>query len=214
MIQEQRWPIAREGLPYLVPVGLATVSSAVLGWASLTFLGFLLTLVLAFFFRNLEREIPDLQDAVLSPADGTVIDVRECREDRFLRETALKVTISTSIVDAHLMRAPVSGKVLKGNYQPGWFSATSKGQPSFPKGRHAVILETEDCFRFLLVHMAGFVAKKAVCYASTGSHLKKGQIFGLTFRSRVDFYLPMTVKPTVWIGQHVKGGESIIAYRS
>jgi len=214
MIPEQRWPIAKEGLPYLFPVALATVSCAVMGWVFLTFLGFLLGLILAFFFRNLDREIPDLKDVVLSPADGTVIDVRECREDRFLRETALKVTISTSVVDAHLMRAPVSGKVLKGNYHPGWFSAASRDQSSFPNGRHAVILETEDCFRILLVHIAGFAAKKIVCYANAGASLKKGQIFGLTYRSRVDFYLPMTVKPTVWIGQHVKGGESIIAYRA
>ncbi len=214
MIPEQRWPIAREGIPYLVPVALATLFCAVMGWVMLTFLGFLVGVILAFFFRNLGREIPDHRDVVLSPADGTIVNVRECREDRFLRETTLRVTISTSVVDAHLMRAPVSGKVLKGGFHQGWFSEVNSDKATFLRERTAVILETEDRFKFLLVHVAGAVVKKIVCYATAGARLRKGQIFGLSFGSRVDFYLPKTVKPTIWIGQHVKGGESVIAYRA
>jgi phosphatidylserine decarboxylase len=45
--------------------------------------------------------------------------------------------------------------------------------------------------------------------------VKRGEIFGLIrFGSRVDLYLPLTVKPNVKVGQKVKGGESIIGYRS
>ena len=52
-----------------------------------------IAVIVVFFFENLERAVPDLKNVVLSPADGTIIDVKECREDRFFKETALKVRI-------------------------------------------------------------------------------------------------------------------------
>jgi phosphatidylserine decarboxylase len=69
--------------------------------------------------------------------------------------------------------------------------------------------------KILLIQIAGFVARRIVCYAKTGDTLRRGEIFGLIrFGSRVDLYLPPAVKPIVRVGQHVKGGESIIGYRA
>ncbi len=75
-------------------------------------------------------------------------------------------------------------------------------------------METEDRFKILLVQIAGFVARRIVCYAKAGDLLNKGEIFGMIrFGSRVDLYLPTDVQPIVRVGQHIKGGESIIGYR-
>jgi len=80
--------------------------------------------------------------------------------------------------------------------------------------QNALILEAEDRFKILLVQIAGFVARRIVCYAKAGDSIRRGEIFGLIrFGSRVDLYLPTVVKPIVRVGQHVKGGESIIGYR-
>jgi len=214
MMPEQKWPIAKEGLPFLIPAAVVTLFFAVMGWLVLTFLGFLLTLFIAFFFRNPKREIPDVKNAILSPADGTIIDVVQCTEERFLKAEALKVSIFMSVLDVHLNRAPMAGKVLDRSYNKGRFLVASKEKASLLNEQNAVILEAEDRFKILLVQIAGFVARRIVCYAKAGDQLRKGEIFGLIrFGSRVDLYLPATVKPTVWIGQHVKGGESIIGYR-
>ena len=214
MIQEQKWPIAREGLPFAIPAAVVTLFFAVMGWLLLTFLGFLLTFFIALFFRNPKREIPETKNAILSPADGTIVDVVTCMEERFLKAEALKVSIFMSVLDVHLNRAPVAGKVLEKSYNPGRFLVARKEKASLLNEQNAVILETEDRFKILLVQIAGFVARRIVCYAKAGDRLRKGEIFGLIrFGSRVDLYLPTTVKPIVWIGQHVKGGESIIGYR-
>jgi phosphatidylserine decarboxylase len=78
-----------------------------------------------------------------------------------------------------------------------------------------MVLESEDRFKILLVQIAGFVARRIVCYAKAGDSMRKGEIFGLIrFGSRVDLYLPIVVKSIVRVGQHVKGGESIIGYRA
>jgi len=213
--EQNRWPVAKEGLPFLIPMVLLTVILGFMGWNVWMSLGILLSLFIAYFFRNPRREIPSLQNIILSPADGRVVHVGECEEDRFLKEKALKVSIFMSLFDVHLNRSPVSGKVLQKNYLPGRFLVANVEKSSLLNEQNAVILETEDRFKILLVQIAGFVARRIVCYAKTGDLLRKGEIFGLIrFGSRVDLYLPPEVRPIVRVGQHVKGGESIIGYRA
>jgi phosphatidylserine decarboxylase len=211
---QKRWPIAKEGFPFLIPAALFTLVFGLLGWKLLVFLGTILTLFIAFFFRNPKRKIPAFQNAILSPADGKVIFVGESEEDRFLKEKRLKVSIFMSVFDVHLNRSPASGKVIKRSYHPGKFFVANAEKSSLLNEQNALILETEDRFKILLIQIAGFVARRIVCYAKPGDVLKEGEIFGLIrFGSRVDLFLPLTVNPAVKVGQKVKGGESIIGYR-
>jgi phosphatidylserine decarboxylase len=206
--------MAKEGHPFFIPMVLLTVILGILGWRVWMTLGILLSLFIAYFFRNPRREIPSLQNVILSPADGRVVHVGECEENRFLKEKALKVSIFMSLFDVHLNRAPVSGTILAKNYIPGRFLMANVEKSSLLNEQNAMVLETEDRYKILLVQIAGFVARRIVCYAKAGDTLRKGQIFGLIrFGSRVDLYLPPQVKPIVRVGQHVKGGESIIGYR-
>jgi phosphatidylserine decarboxylase len=208
------WPVAKEGLPFLIPLALITVFFLAMGWNLLTFLGIFITLFIVFFFRNPKRKIPSLENIILSPADGKIIHVGEYEEDRFLNKRVLKVSIFMSIFDVHLNRAPVSGRVLQRSYLPGRFLVAHVEKSSLLNEQNALILETEDRLRILLVQIAGFVARRIVCYAKADDTLRRGEIFGLIrFGSRVDLYLPQEVKPLVRVGQHVKGGESIIGYR-
>jgi phosphatidylserine decarboxylase len=207
------WPIAREGFLFLIPSAILTLLFAGMGWTVLTILGILLTLFIAYFFRNPKRIIPSLRNIILSPADGRVIYVGECEEDRFLKEKVLKVSIFMSPFDVHINRAPASGKILQSSYHPGKFLVASRDKASLLNEQNILVMETEDRFKILLVQIAGFVARRIVCYAKTGDLLKSGEIFGMIrFGSRVDLYLPLDVRPIVRVGQHIKGGESIIGY--
>jgi len=211
---KNQWPVAKEGLPFLVPSALLTIFLGGMGWNVLMSLGILLTLFIAFFFRNPKRKIPSLQNIILSPADGRIVHVGECEENRFLKEKALKVSIFMSLFNVHINRAPAAGKVLERSYHPGRFLVASVDKASLLNEQNAFVLETEDQFKILLIQIAGFVARRIVCYAKAGDTLRKGEIFGLIrFGSRIDLYLPTEVKLIVRVGQHVKGGESIIGYR-
>ena len=213
-MKQQRWPVAIEGFPFLILTALLTIFWGIMGWKVLTILGILLTLFIAFFFRNPKRKIPALQNIILSPADGKIVHVGECEEERFLQGKVLKVSIFMSVFNVHINRAPVSGTVLQKSYHPGQFLVASVEKSSLLNEQNAFILETEDRFKILLIQIAGFVARRIVCYAKAGDTLRMGEIFGLIrFGSRVDLYLPTEVKPMVRIGQRVKGGESIIGYR-
>lgn len=211
---QRRWPIAKEGLPFLIPFVIFSVFFAGMGWKVLAMLGIFFSIFIAFFFRNPKRKIPNLQNIILAPADGRITYVGECEEDRFLNTKALKISIFMSLFSVHLNRAPVSGKVIQRSYNPGRFLMANVEKSSLLNEQNAFILEAEDRFKILLIQIAGFVARRIVCYVKAGDTLRKGEIFGLIrFGSRVDLYLPTEVNPIVRIGQHVKGGESIIGYR-
>jgi len=214
MTQKNQWPIAKEGFLFLIPSALLTLFLVLMGWKILTLLGILLTLFIAFFFRNPKRKIPSHQNIILSPADGRIIHLGECDEDRFLKERVLKVSIFMSVLDVHINRAPVSGKVLEKSYYPGQFFVANAEKSSLLNEQNAFILETEDRLKILLIQIAGFVARRIVCYAKAGDTLRMGEIFGMIrFGSRIDLYLPKEVRPNIRVGQHVKGGESIIGYQ-
>jgi phosphatidylserine decarboxylase len=214
VMKQNHWPIAKEGLPFLIPSILLTVFFGGIGWKVWMALGIFFTLFLTYFFRNPKRVIPNLQNIILSPADGKIIHVGECEEERFLKKKALKVSIFMSLFDVHLNRAPVSGKVLERSYRPGKFFVANAEKSSLLNEQNAFILETEDRLKILLIQIAGFVARRIVCYAKAGDTLRMGEIFGMIrFGSRVDLYLPTEVKPTVKVRQRVKGGKSIIGYR-
>jgi len=207
--------MAKEGFPFFLPMVLVTVILGIMGWKVWMSLGILLSLFIAYFFRNPRREIPNLQNVILSPADGRIVHVGECEEDRFLKEKTLKISIFMSLFDVHINRAPVSGTILAKKYLPGRFLTANVEKSSLLNEQNALILETEDRYKILLIQIAGFVARRIVCYAKAGDTLGKGEVFGLIrFGSRVDLYLPPEVKPIVRVGQHVKGGESIIGYRA
>jgi phosphatidylserine decarboxylase len=211
---QKRWPIAKEGFPFLIPMVLLTIFFGFMGWDIFTFLGILLTLFIAFFFRNPRRKIPSLQNIILSPADGRIIHVGECEEDRFLKEKALKISIFMSLFDVHINRTPVTGKVVERDYHPGRFFVANAEKSSLLNEQNAFILVTEDRLKILLIQIAGFVARRIVCYVKPGDTLQMGEIFGLIrFGSRIDLYLPTEITPMVRVGQHVKGGESIIGCR-
>ncbi len=214
MTQKNQWPIAKEGFLFLIPSALLTIFLAAIGWKILTLLGILFTLFIAFFFRNPKRKIPSLQNIILSPADGRIIHVGECEEDRFLKERVLKVSIFMSLFNVHINRAPASGKIIERSYYPGQFFVANAEKSSLLNEQNAFILETEDRLKIVLIQIAGFVARRIVCYAKAGDTLRMGEIFGMIrFGSRIDLYLPKEVRPNVKVGQHVKGGESIIGYQ-
>jgi phosphatidylserine decarboxylase len=210
----QRWPLAREGFPFVLSSAVVTLILWMLGWSLLGVLGILLTLFIAYFFRNPRRKIPLDENAIVSPADGRIIHVGECLEDRFLKATALKVSIFMSIFDVHLNRVPVSGKIIERSYNPGKFLVASREKSSLLNEQNALVLETADQWRMVFIQIAGLIARRIVCYAKAGDALTRGEIFGMIrFGSRVDLYLPPDVKALVRVGQHVKGGESIIGVR-
>ncbi len=205
--------IAKEGISFLIPSILVTIFFGLMGWDILLFLGIIISVFIVFFFRNPSRTIPPAKDAIVAPADGRIVEINQCEEKDFLKDRTLKLSIFMSLFDVHINRAPTSGKVIEIKHRPGRFMMANMDKSSQLNEQNAILIETDDNMKILLVQVAGFIARRIVCYLNPGDILRKGEIFGMIqFGSRIDLYLPIRFKPAVRLGDHVKGGESIIGY--
>lgn len=162
------------------------------------------------FFRDPERAAPAGDGLVISPADGRIVAVVPEREERYLHALATRVSIFMSPLDVHVNRSPVTGTVRQVQHTEGKFRAAFSDKSSLDNERNAVVLESGGK-RFLMVQIAGALARRIVCHVAPGDRLECGQRFGMImFGSRVDVFLPPGVQPTVSKGERVRAGLSVL----
>ncbi len=203
--------VALEGLPYIIISAFTTLLFAILGCWFMALLLLGVTCFIGHFFRDPERVAPEDAEAVSSPADGKVIKVtREL--DPVSGEERQVIAIFMNLLDVHVNRMPVSGKVELIRYVPGKFFNASFDKASKDNERNIVVVTGKGNQRFTMVQIAGLVARRIVCWAEPGDKLKRGERFGLIkFGSRVDLYIPDGYVPSVSVGQKVTAGETALA---
>ncbi|MCW5211785.1 phosphatidylserine decarboxylase family protein [Desulfobulbus sp. TB] len=204
-------PIAQEGLPFILFCAFVTLIIAVLGYAPLALLALLVTFFVTWFFRNPCRILPSDHDALICPADGKVIAVKEMFDERFLRKEVVRISIFMNVFNVHVNRVPFAGTVERILFKPGKFYAADKHQAALHNEYCAMIVNTKAQQRYVIVQIAGLIARRIVCWVEPGDHLTGGQRYGLIrFGSRVDLYLPQGTKITVKKGQKVRAGETVL----
>lgn len=209
------FPLCKAGWPFIViPLALA-LGFAALGpfWIALVLVA--LSLFFAWFFRDPERKIPAVADCVIAPADGRVVRMETVSETEHLGRRVKAVSIFMNLLDVHVNRAPVAGRVAKLARVSGEFIAADRQEASSRNCRHLMFLDLGRGKEALVVQVAGLVARRIICFVEEGDCLQRGQRFGMIlFGSRVDLYLPLEFKEQVRVGQKVKAGSTIIGVLS
>lgn len=163
------------------------------------------------FFRDPNRADPADQLAVVAAADGTVADIEETDEKEFLKARTKRVGIFLSIFDVHTNRAPVAGRVAFQQFRKGLFFDARR--PECSEKNEAMTWAFEHPRATIVVRqLTGAIARRIVGWAKVGDELKRGERFGMIrFGSRTEVYLPLDAEILVEVGDHVKGGASVIA---
>jgi phosphatidylserine decarboxylase len=179
-----------------------------LGW-----LGVIATAYCAYFFRDPERVTPKRAGIVVSAADGRITGVGKVAPAAELGlPGATRISVFLSVLDVHIVRAPVSGKLVCSNYVPGKFLNAELDKASEENERLALVIEMPTGEKIGLVLIAGLIARRIVTFVKEGDTLERGQRIGLIrFGSRADVYLPDAAVPFVEIGQIAVGGETVLA---
>jgi phosphatidylserine decarboxylase len=210
-VANEQSPVVRERLPFLIGVTLLTVAVAFLNIAWLTVIMAALAVQTFWFFRDPHRVIPAGDGLIVSPADGRIVEVSEAKEERFLKDRAIKVSIFLNLFDVHVNRIPCSGRIVGMRYQRGRFLAANKDLASTENEQNAILLETPSGAKLVFVQVAGLVARRIVWWVKEGDAVERGARFGMIrFGSRTDLFLPLGTDVQVRLGQKVKGGSSII----
>jgi phosphatidylserine decarboxylase len=192
-------------------LGAAALLRAVRPSSRLWLLPAVAALPVAAFFRDPERSIPTDESAVVAASDGKVLSVERLRDERFGDDEFLRVAVFLSVLDVHVNRSPVAGKVVDYFVADGGFAAAMK-----PDAEHNVaaytVLDTAHG-TVVVAQRTGLIARRIVQRAPVGALLAKGERFGLIrFGSRTDVYLPAAAaQAEVAPGERVLGGASVIA---
>lgn len=211
---ENKLPVAREGIPFIIiGLGLVVLLFCCGLYFFATIIG-ILSLFIIYFFRDPERINDVPYNAILAPADGRILDIRDLNDsDNPMGENAVKVSIFMSVFNVHVNRAPMSGKISKIVYNSGSFFSANLDKASEQNENNRITLNTDKGSRIVLIQIAGLIARRIVCWINEQDYVKSGQRFGLIrFGSRVDLYMPAGSSIIIKVRDKVKAGETIIGY--
>jgi phosphatidylserine decarboxylase len=205
--------VVKEGYTFASGPILLGVLALVFGWHILAleiaaFLLLCLGTFILYFFRDPERAIPSDPAAVVSPADGRVLEViPEVLGERRGR----RVTIFLAIWNVHVNRSPMAGEITRIDYRPGRFYMAMKKAASGENEQNVIYLNTAHG-EIVFKQIAGFIARRVILWKGAAQRVDRGERIGIVrFGSRMDIWLPSDAEILVKPGDHVAGGSSVIA---
>jgi phosphatidylserine decarboxylase len=187
-------------------------AALLLGWLTNPAWAVIPILLAAFFlwfFRDPDRVIPHEPGAVVSPADGKVTELAPLTTAEG-RKT--RISIFLNVFNVHVNRSPVSGVIRDVRYQRGKF-LNAMNKTSAELNEQNVVTVEFDGQTLVFKQIAGLLARRIVFHPKVGDRLERGQRIGLMkFSSRMDVIFDASARVNVKVGDHVKGGVTVLAY--
>jgi len=201
--------MVKEGYYFGLPPLALGAAALLLRWSIAGVLLLFLAAFIFYFFRDPERIIPADPGAVVSPADGRVVVVTE---EENAGRPGKRISIFLAIWNVHVNRSPASGTITAMKYQSGKFAAAMRESASTHNEQNIITLAT-DTGEIMFKQIAGLIARRVVCWKKPGDRVALGERIGLVrFGSRADLWLPRDSDLRVKVGDHVKGGSSVLAF--
>ena len=192
---------------------LAVLTAAAWHWVPwLAAVGVGLILFTLYFFRDPRRVVPQGPGLYVSPADGKVTDIVEMEETEVTGQKMRRIGIFLSVFDVHVNRSPAACRVVYTAEHAGTYHDARSPMAST---HNAARTWGFDCDGQMIVvrQITGAIARRIVPWALLGDKLARGQHFGMIrFGSRTEAFLPLETSVSVAVGDHVKGGSSVIAH--
>lgn len=189
-------------------------------------------IILFLFFRDPNRIPPNIPNALVSPADGTVIYIKRIpkgellsseKKGRTLIYDELKRTnlsnselwqigISLLFTDVHINRSPISGKVILLIHRPGKFLSLRDKNAVNMNERQSIVIENSN-ITLGLVQIASRLVRRIESYISDSEEITVGQKIGMIkFGSQVDVFIPVEKLSLIQVkvGSYLYAGETLL----
>lgn len=167
---------------------------------------------ISYFFRDPKRVVIPAPDALLSSADGKVVIIKDTVENEYLHSKCKMVSVFMSVYDVHINYYPIDGKILYYKHHWGKYVVAWHPKSSTKNERTSIAIQTAGGKVILVRQIAGYVARRIVCYSKEGARARQGEQLGfIKFGSRVDFFLPPDAEILVNKGDTVVACQTVIA---
>jgi phosphatidylserine decarboxylase len=214
MLRQVLAPVHPDGWKFIAAAAVAMLILFLL-WRPAGWIALILTLWMAYFFRDPWRVTPTRPGLIVSPADGIVVSLGPAAPPPELEMGSApvpRIGIFLNLFDVHVARAPAGGRILARRYTKGRFVNASLDKASLDNERLALRLAPSEAPEIGFVLIAGLVARRIVCPLYEGQLVGPGERIGLIrFGSRVDVYCPPPYLPLVIAGQRMIAGETVLA---
>ncbi|MDN3511584.1 MAG: phosphatidylserine decarboxylase family protein [Candidatus Jettenia sp.] len=212
-----RIPLAKYGLRELIIFGVSCIVG--IGFSLMVFpwmipVPVFILMFLLNFFRDPDREVPQGTGLIISPADGIVSHIVPVFEDNYLQCNTTKISIFMSVLNVHVNRIPVHGRVEFIKHTKGKF-LDARDDECFRSNENNVmgLSLPGSHVKIAVKQIAGKIAKRIVCACKIGDVLRQGQRFGMIkFGSRVEVFIPdsVTFEIMVKVGEKVTAGKTVL----
>jgi phosphatidylserine decarboxylase len=188
--------------------------------------------ILFFFFRDPERNPPNNAGVIVSPADGTVVYIKEIEDGRFpfavknnntiplsefsqvdlIPGRGIQIGIAMNYLNVHVNRSPIAGTVKMLKPIGGKFLSLKHLHALLENERTLMVFENEN-LKVGIVQIASRLVRRIVPFVQEGQDLEQGQRVGMIkFGSQVDLLIPYRedLKVEVNVGDEVTAGESVV----
>ena len=201
--------MVRDAYYYAIPL---LAAAGLIGWVTRPAWACPPVLLAAFFlwfFRDPQRTIPNSPNLLVSPADGQVTLISQVAD---AGKSFTRISIFLNVFDVHVNRSPISGVVTDVRYQRGKFRNAMGAASAEDNEKNIVKVEGEGQ-TVIFKQIAGLLARRIVFNKKVGDHLERGERVGMIkFGSRVDVLMDASANIQVKVGDHVKGGSSVLAH--
>lgn len=207
-------------LGLLLLILLAGWVAHVVGGAILAIAGFLVgvwvlfVLFTFYFFRDPTPTVPLGANLVVSPGHGKVDAIETGMEPEFMGGACQRISVFLSVIDIHVQNAPVGGRVAFYKYTTGQFLSALKSESAIHNENALIGFESAETpgAKIGVRLIAGVIARRIVPFVSMNDVVARGERISLIqFGSRADIYLPLSASIKVKLGDHVVGGETVLA---
>ena len=174
----------------------------------------LFTVFTLYFFRDPTPDVPNIANAVVSPAHGKVDLIDETTEMEYVGGPCRRISIFLSVFDVHIQRAPLSGRIAYLRHTAGKFLSATSCDCALHNENTLIGIEPAAYpgKKIAVRQIAGLIARRILTWVEPGAKVPRGDRIGLIqYGSRVEIFLPLDVKIHARLGDRVQGGETVIA---
>ena len=167
-----------------------------------------------YFFRDPDPSVPAGKNLVIAPGHGKVDTIDTVTESEFMGGECQRVSIFLSVFDVHVQNAPVTGRLAFFKHSPGQYLNAMRADCGQFNENVLLGFEAGEPMgaKIGIRLIAGLIARRIVPWVAQNDIVQRGERISLIqFGSRADVYLPKDAKIKVKLGDHVVGGESIVA---
>ena len=196
--------VVKEGYPFILGfLVVGFICSFIFSPLAVFF--YVLAVFCFFFFRDPDLTINEDKDFILSPCNGTVMDVLTNENGQ------TEIRVFMSVFNVHLQRSPISGVVKSVEYKHGKFLKAHLPEAHVENEQNVITIENESGI-YIVKQIAGILARRCVSWVKPGDIIKQGDKIGvIKFSSQVDLIMPAGYDVRVKVGDKVTSGLSVFA---